>query len=130
MLVLCCCSLIEERNCVSLPCSPAKRVSPSKKKQYYINQAIRNSDLIPRAKGKKSLRRLENSELFSVVSVAEIIKRQDLFLSFDWIIADRISGLLDVTDSGLFHINACLIIVINRIPHTSLLLYFLLFMMY
>lgn len=53
--------LIEERNCVSLPCSPAKRVSPSKKKQYYINQAIRNSDLIPRAKGKKSLRRLENT---------------------------------------------------------------------
>lgn len=51
--------LIEERKCVSLPCSPAKRVSP-KKKQFYINQAIRNSDLIPRAKGKKSQRRQEN----------------------------------------------------------------------
>uniref|UniRef100_A0A8C6UE50 R3H domain containing 4 n=1 Tax=Neogobius melanostomus TaxID=47308 RepID=A0A8C6UE50_9GOBI len=51
--------LIEERKCVSLPCSPAKRVSP-RKKQFYINQAIRNSDLIPRAKGKKSQRRQEN----------------------------------------------------------------------
>ncbi|XP_008277591.1 R3H domain-containing protein 4 [Stegastes partitus] len=53
--------LIEERNCSSLPSSPAKRVSPSKRKQFYINQAIRNSDLIPRAKGKKSLRRQENA---------------------------------------------------------------------
>ncbi|MEQ2279434.1 hypothetical protein AMECASPLE_009381 [Ameca splendens] len=53
--------LIEERKCVSLPCSPAKRVSPAKKKQFYINQAIRNSDLTPRAKGKKSLRRQENN---------------------------------------------------------------------
>ncbi|MEQ2161028.1 hypothetical protein GOODEAATRI_005433, partial [Goodea atripinnis] len=56
--------LIEERKCVSLPCSPAKRVSPAKKKQFYINQAIRNSDLTPRAKGKKSLRRQENSKLY------------------------------------------------------------------
>ncbi|KAK5869727.1 hypothetical protein PBY51_024425 [Eleginops maclovinus] len=53
--------LIEERKCSSLPNSPAKRVSPTKKKQFYINQAIRNSDLTPRAKGKKSLRRLENT---------------------------------------------------------------------
>uniref|UniRef100_A0AAZ1WVJ2 R3H domain-containing protein n=1 Tax=Oreochromis aureus TaxID=47969 RepID=A0AAZ1WVJ2_OREAU len=30
------------------------------KKQFYINQAIRNSDLTPRAKGKKSLHRQEN----------------------------------------------------------------------
>uniref|UniRef100_A0A674NIV1 R3H domain containing 4 n=1 Tax=Takifugu rubripes TaxID=31033 RepID=A0A674NIV1_TAKRU len=52
--------LIEERKCTSLPCSPAKRVS-AKKKNFYINQAIRNSDLIPRAKGKKSLRRQENT---------------------------------------------------------------------
>lgn len=42
--------------------SPSKRFSPSKRKQYYINQAIRNSDLIPRAKGRKSLQRLENSK--------------------------------------------------------------------
>uniref|UniRef100_A0A8D3DG28 R3H domain containing 4 n=1 Tax=Scophthalmus maximus TaxID=52904 RepID=A0A8D3DG28_SCOMX len=55
--------LIEERKCSSLPSSPAKRVSPTKKKQFYINQAIRNSDLTPRAKGKKSLRRQENSKL-------------------------------------------------------------------
>ncbi|XP_041061159.1 R3H domain-containing protein 4 isoform X2 [Carcharodon carcharias] len=41
--------------------SPSKRISPAKRKQYYINQAIRNSDLIPRAKGRKSLRRLENT---------------------------------------------------------------------
>ncbi|XP_069009436.1 R3H domain-containing protein 4 isoform X2 [Embiotoca jacksoni] len=53
--------LVEERKCTSLPSSPAKRVSPSKKKQFYINQAIRNSELIPRAKGKKSLRRQENT---------------------------------------------------------------------
>lgn len=56
--------LIEERKCVSLPCSPAKRISP-KKKQFYINQAIRNSDLIPRAKGKKSQRRQENSRFLA-----------------------------------------------------------------
>lgn len=53
-------SLIEERKCTSLPSSPAKRVSQPKRKQFFINQAIRNSDLIPRAKGKKSLRRQEN----------------------------------------------------------------------
>uniref|UniRef100_A0A6J0SK48 R3H domain-containing protein 4 n=1 Tax=Pogona vitticeps TaxID=103695 RepID=A0A6J0SK48_9SAUR len=40
---------------------PAKRFSPAQRKQYYINQAIRNSDLIPRAKGRKSLQRLENT---------------------------------------------------------------------
>ncbi|KAF7703474.1 R3H domain-containing protein 4 [Silurus meridionalis] len=52
--------LIEER-CSSLPSSPAKRVSPAKRKQFFISQAIRNSDLIPKAKGKKSLRRQENT---------------------------------------------------------------------
>ncbi|NXI38004.1 R3HD4 protein, partial [Galbula dea] len=41
--------------------SPAKRFSPSKRKQYFINKAIRNSDLTPRAKGRKSLQRLENT---------------------------------------------------------------------
>ncbi|NXD30234.1 R3HD4 protein, partial [Spelaeornis formosus] len=41
--------------------SPSKRFSSSKRKQYYINKAIRNSDLIPRAKGRKSLQRLENT---------------------------------------------------------------------
>ncbi|XP_060734101.1 R3H domain-containing protein 4 isoform X1 [Tachysurus vachellii] len=52
--------LIEER-CSSLPSSPAKRVSPGKRKQFFISQAIRNSDLTPKAKGKKSLRRQENT---------------------------------------------------------------------
>ncbi|XP_018601282.1 R3H domain-containing protein 4 [Scleropages formosus] len=51
--------LIEEHS--SVPSSPSKRVSPSKRKQFFINQAIRNSDLIPRAKGKKSLQRQENT---------------------------------------------------------------------
>ncbi|XP_030322173.1 R3H domain-containing protein 4 [Calypte anna] len=41
--------------------SPVQEVLPSKRKQYYINKAIRNSDLIPRAKGRKSLQRLENT---------------------------------------------------------------------
>ncbi|XP_006639872.2 R3H domain-containing protein 4 [Lepisosteus oculatus] len=45
----------------SLTGSPAKRISPAKRKQYFINKAIRNSDLIPKAKGRKSLRRLENT---------------------------------------------------------------------
>ncbi|POI27195.1 hypothetical protein CIB84_009056 [Bambusicola thoracicus] len=44
-----------------LESSPSKRFSPSKRKQYYINKAIRNSDLIPKAKGRKSLQRLENT---------------------------------------------------------------------
>ncbi|XP_048832879.1 R3H domain-containing protein 4 isoform X1 [Brienomyrus brachyistius] len=52
--------LVAERS-ASAPSSPSKRVSPAKKKQFFINQAIRNSDLIPRAKGKKSLQRQENS---------------------------------------------------------------------
>ncbi|XP_028907863.1 R3H domain-containing protein 4 isoform X2 [Ornithorhynchus anatinus] len=41
--------------------TPAKRICPAKRKQYFINQAIRNSDLIPKAKGRKSLQRLENT---------------------------------------------------------------------
>ncbi|KAJ7993338.1 hypothetical protein DPEC_G00271390 [Dallia pectoralis] len=53
--------LIEERRCTSLPNSPAKRASPTKKKHFFINQAIRNSDITPRAKGKKSQRRQENT---------------------------------------------------------------------
>ncbi|XP_028260595.1 R3H domain-containing protein 4 [Parambassis ranga] len=57
--------LIEERKCTSLPSSPAKRVSPTKKKQFFIHQAIRNSDLTPRAKGKKSLRRQENTRFLA-----------------------------------------------------------------
>ncbi|KAL4658809.1 R3H domain-containing protein 4 [Arapaima gigas] len=51
--------LIEEHS--SVPSSPSKRISPSKRKQFFINQAIRNSDLTPRAKGKKSLQRQENT---------------------------------------------------------------------
>nr|XP_057928391.1 R3H domain-containing protein 4 [Doryrhamphus excisus] len=64
--------LIEERKCASLPNSPAKRVCPTKKKQFYINQAIRNSDLTPRAKGKKSLRRQENTRY-----LANLLERDD-----------------------------------------------------
>ncbi|KAM4809068.1 R3H domain-containing protein 4 isoform 2-T2 [Rhinophrynus dorsalis] len=44
-----------------LPSSPTKKALPPKRKQYYINRAIRNSELTPRAKGRKSLRRLENT---------------------------------------------------------------------
>lgn len=54
----------DERKCVSLPCSPAKRVSP-KKKQSYIAKAIRNSDLTYQAKGKKSQRRQENTRFLA-----------------------------------------------------------------
>ncbi|KAG1934388.1 R3H domain-containing protein 4 [Pimephales promelas] len=53
--------IVNERRCSSLPNSPAKRVSPAKKKQFFINQAVRNSDLTPRAKGRKSLQRQENT---------------------------------------------------------------------
>lgn len=70
--------LIEERKCVSLPCSPAKRVSPAKKKQFYINQAIRNSDLTPRAKGKKSLRRQENTRFLANLLEKEECSKDDL----------------------------------------------------
>lgn len=42
--------------------SQVKRLSASKRKQHFINQAVRNSDLVPKAKGRKSLQRLENSE--------------------------------------------------------------------
>lgn len=45
--------------------SQVKRFSASKRKQHFINQAVRNSDLVPKAKGRKSLQRLENSELGS-----------------------------------------------------------------
>lgn len=58
--------------------SPAKRTSPAKRKQYYINQAIRNSDLIPKAKGRKSLRRLENTHyLMNLVEKEECVKDVD-----------------------------------------------------
>lgn len=79
-IFLCVQSLIEERKCTSLPSSPAKRVSPTKKKQFYINQAIRNSDLIPRAKGKKSLRRQENSKLsLHMFSSEDVVTHQKSF---------------------------------------------------
>ncbi|KAL2090309.1 hypothetical protein ACEWY4_014997 [Coilia grayii] len=68
--------LIEEHS-RSLPNSPAKRVSPAKKKQFFINQAIRNSDLIPRAKGKKSLRRQENTRyLANLLERDECVKEE------------------------------------------------------
>uniref|UniRef100_A0A1A8CT59 R3H domain containing 4 n=1 Tax=Nothobranchius kadleci TaxID=1051664 RepID=A0A1A8CT59_NOTKA len=70
--------LIEERKCSSLPCSPAKRVSPAKKKQFYINQAIRNSDLTPRAKGKKSLRRQENTRYLANLLEKDECSKDDL----------------------------------------------------
>ncbi|KAG9350748.1 hypothetical protein JZ751_024637 [Albula glossodonta] len=60
VLFRCLPALIEEHR-TSLPGSPAKRVSPAKRKQFFINQAIRNSDLTPRAKGRKSQRRQENT---------------------------------------------------------------------
>uniref|UniRef100_A0A673CAZ3 R3H domain containing 4 n=1 Tax=Sphaeramia orbicularis TaxID=375764 RepID=A0A673CAZ3_9TELE len=77
-VVLCFPSLIEERKCTSLPSSPAKRVSPSKKKQFYINQAIRNSDLIPRPKGKKSLRRQENTRFLANLLEKDECSKDDL----------------------------------------------------
>ncbi|KAM9385090.1 R3H domain-containing protein 4 [Pholidichthys leucotaenia] len=70
--------LIEERKCISLPSSPAKRVSPTKKKQFYINQAIRNSDLTPRAKGKKSLRRQENTRYLNNLLEKDECSKDDL----------------------------------------------------
>ncbi|XP_066197940.1 R3H domain-containing protein 4 isoform X2 [Saccopteryx leptura] len=42
--------------------SQVKRFSASKRKQHFINQAVRNSDLVPKAKGRKSLQRLENTK--------------------------------------------------------------------
>ncbi|XP_051828090.1 R3H domain-containing protein 4 isoform X3 [Antechinus flavipes] len=44
-----------------LPSSRAKRLTPAKRRQYFINQAVRNSDLTPRAKGRKRLQQMENS---------------------------------------------------------------------
>ncbi|XP_068175692.1 R3H domain-containing protein 4 [Antennarius striatus] len=70
--------LIEERKCTSLPSSPAKRVSPTKKKQFFISQAIRNSDLIPRAKGKKSLRRQENTRFLANLLERDECSKDDL----------------------------------------------------
>ncbi|KAM6219693.1 R3H domain-containing protein 4 [Rhynchocyon petersi] len=42
--------------------SQVKRLSASRRKQHFINQAVRNSDLVPKAKGRKSLQRLENTQ--------------------------------------------------------------------
>ncbi|XP_029285307.1 R3H domain-containing protein 4 [Cottoperca gobio] len=70
--------LIEERKCSSLPSSPAKRVSPTKKKHFFINQAIRNSDLTPRGKGKKSLRRQENTQFLANLLEKDECSKEDL----------------------------------------------------
>ncbi|KAM9848492.1 R3H domain-containing protein 4 [Aulostomus maculatus] len=70
--------LIEERKCTSLPNSPAKRVSASKRKQLFITQAIRNSDLTPRAKGKKSLRRQENTRFLANLLERDECSKDDL----------------------------------------------------
>ncbi|XP_020030696.1 R3H domain-containing protein 4 isoform X3 [Castor canadensis] len=45
-----------------LASSQVKRLSASRRKQHFINQAVRNSDLVPKAKGRKSLQRLENTQ--------------------------------------------------------------------
>ncbi|TNN28943.1 R3H domain-containing protein 4 [Liparis tanakae] len=70
--------LVEERKCTSLPSSPAKRASPTKKKQFFINQAIRNSELTPRAKGKKSLRRQENTRFLTNLLEKDECSKDDL----------------------------------------------------
>uniref|UniRef100_A0A8C6RU37 R3H domain containing 4 n=1 Tax=Nannospalax galili TaxID=1026970 RepID=A0A8C6RU37_NANGA len=46
----------------SLTGSHVKRFSASRRKQHFINQAVRNSDLVPKAKGRKSLQRLQNTQ--------------------------------------------------------------------
>ncbi|KAJ8408336.1 hypothetical protein AAFF_G00257500 [Aldrovandia affinis] len=56
-----CVPALTEGQCSPAPGSPAKRVSPAKRRQFFINQAIRNSDLTPKAKGRKSQRRQENT---------------------------------------------------------------------
>ncbi|XP_039623121.1 R3H domain-containing protein 4 [Polypterus senegalus] len=61
----------------SLPNSPVKRVSPAKKKQYFISQAIRNSDLTPKAKGRKSLRRLENTRYLADLLERDEVSKED-----------------------------------------------------
>ncbi|XP_026313093.1 R3H domain-containing protein 4 isoform X4 [Piliocolobus tephrosceles] len=64
-----CLNLLRHWNYRPLPgCLPAlassqvKRLSASRRKQHFINQAVRNSDLVPKAKGRKSLQRLENTQ--------------------------------------------------------------------
>ncbi|XP_071460878.1 R3H domain-containing protein 4 isoform X4 [Marmota flaviventris] len=42
--------------------SQVKRLPASRRKQHFINQAVRNSDLVPRAKGRKSQQRLQNTQ--------------------------------------------------------------------
>ncbi|XP_048666545.1 R3H domain-containing protein 4, partial [Marmota marmota marmota] len=42
--------------------SQVKRLPASRRKQHFINQAVRNSDLVPRAKGRKSRQRLQNTQ--------------------------------------------------------------------
>ncbi|XP_051767999.1 R3H domain-containing protein 4 [Ctenopharyngodon idella] len=69
--------ILNERRCSSLPNSPAKRVSPAKKKQFFINQAIRNSDLTPRAKGRKSLRRQENTRFLDSLLEPDECSKED-----------------------------------------------------
>uniref|UniRef100_A0A8C1B0G2 R3H domain containing 4 n=2 Tax=Cyprinus carpio TaxID=7962 RepID=A0A8C1B0G2_CYPCA len=69
--------ILNEPRCSSLPSSPAKRVSPAKKKQFFINQAIRNSDLTPRAKGKKSLRRQENTRFLDNLLERDECSKED-----------------------------------------------------
>ncbi|KAM9330092.1 R3H domain-containing protein 4 [Gastrophryne carolinensis] len=59
------------------PSSPSKKSCTPKRKQYYINRAIRNSDLTPKAKGRKSLRRLENNRyLMSLLEKDECVTEE------------------------------------------------------
>uniref|UniRef100_A0A8D2E0P8 R3H domain containing 4 n=1 Tax=Sciurus vulgaris TaxID=55149 RepID=A0A8D2E0P8_SCIVU len=46
----------------TLASSQVKRLPASRRKQHFINQAVRNSDLVPKAKGRKSLQRLQNTQ--------------------------------------------------------------------
>ncbi|XP_062038417.1 R3H domain-containing protein 4 isoform X3 [Lepus europaeus] len=46
----------------TLASAQVKRLSASRRKQHFINQAVRNSDLVPKAKGRKSLQRLQNTQ--------------------------------------------------------------------
>lgn len=48
-----------------------KRFSASRRKRHFINQAVRNSDLVPKAKGRKSLQRLENTQYLLTLLEAE-----------------------------------------------------------
>ncbi|KAM4888011.1 R3H domain-containing protein 4 [Thomomys bottae] len=60
------------QGCLPPLASPqVKRLSASRRKQHFINQAVRNSDLVPKAKGRKSLQRLENTQYLLTLMEAD-----------------------------------------------------------